>query len=59
MKTEKQAKLEAAGFRVGTVAEFLGLTPEEIDEIELRLASTTPTQLSNVGDVNQGKPTAK
>ena len=29
MKTQKQAKVEAAGWRVGSAAEFLELTPEE------------------------------
>lgn len=36
-KGERKA-LEAAGFRVGTVAEFLGLTDEESRLVELRAA---------------------
>ncbi len=38
MDATKRARLEAAGFRVGTVSEFLELTPEENDIIEDRLA---------------------
>jgi DNA-binding XRE family transcriptional regulator len=38
MNSEKRARLEAAGFKVGTVAEFLELTPDESDYIETRLA---------------------
>jgi len=38
MNAEKRARLEAAGFTVGSVAEFLELTPEESDYIEAKLA---------------------
>ena len=38
MKLEKQKKLEAQGWRIGTVQEFLGLTDEEVAFIELKLA---------------------
>jgi hypothetical protein len=31
---EKKRRLEAAGFQVGSVADFLGLTPEEQAKIE-------------------------
>jgi len=34
----KEAKLAEMGWRSGTVAEFLGLTPEDSAYIELRLA---------------------
>src|SRR5713101_7801268 len=37
MKQEKRKRLEAAGWRVGTVKEFLGLTDEEEIVIELKL----------------------
>lgn len=37
MKLEKRKRLEAAGWRVGTAREFLGLTDEEAALIELRL----------------------
>ena len=38
MKPEKQARLEAAGFKVSTIEEFLGLTSEESDLVDVRLA---------------------
>ena len=41
MDTTKRTRLEAAGFRVGTAAEFLGLTPEENAMVEVRLALST------------------
>jgi len=37
MKVEKKKRLEAAGWRVGTASEFLGLTDEEVVLIELKL----------------------
>ncbi len=37
MKPEKKKRLEAAGWQVGTVSEFLGLTDEEAALIELKL----------------------
>ena len=37
MKREKKKRLETAGWRVGTVSEFLGLTEEEAALIELKL----------------------
>ena len=38
MKTEKRRKLEAAGWKVGTVKEFLNLTPAEEAYIEMKLS---------------------
>ena len=38
MKKTKQARLEASGWKVGTVKEFLGLTDEEAAFLELKLA---------------------
>jgi ribosome-binding protein aMBF1 (putative translation factor) len=38
MDPTKQQKLEAAGWKVSTVAEFLQLTPEEEAIVEIRLA---------------------
>jgi ribosome-binding protein aMBF1 (putative translation factor) len=38
MRPDKRKKLEAAGFTPTTVEDFLGLTPEESDYIELKLA---------------------
>ncbi len=37
MRLEKRKRLEIAGWRVGTVSEFLGLTDEEAALIELKL----------------------
>ncbi len=36
MKEAKKARLEKAGWKVGTAAEFLGLTREEEELVELR-----------------------
>lgn len=38
MKHTKKARLEAAGWRVGDAAEFLGLSDEERRYVELKLA---------------------
>lgn len=38
MEPAKRKKLEAQGWQVGTVAEFLDLTPEETTLIEIKLA---------------------
>ena len=38
MDKAKRKRLEAKGWKVGSVAEFLGLTPEESRYIELKLA---------------------
>jgi DNA-binding XRE family transcriptional regulator len=38
MELTKRQKLEAAGWKVGTVADFLQLSPEEIEIIEIRLS---------------------
>jgi DNA-binding XRE family transcriptional regulator len=38
MNKAKQRRLEQAGWKVGTVKELLGLTPEEAAYIEMRLA---------------------
>jgi len=38
MQDNKRKKLEAAGWKVGSVDEFLGLTPEESAYIEMKLA---------------------
>jgi ribosome-binding protein aMBF1 (putative translation factor) len=41
MNTRKRKKLEAAGFQVGSAAEFLELTPEEAALIDLKLSLGT------------------
>lgn len=38
MQVSKRKKLEAAGWKVSTADEFLGLTPEESAYIEMKLA---------------------
>jgi DNA-binding XRE family transcriptional regulator len=38
MKKQKRARLEAAGWKVGTVQELLGLSDDEMEFIELKLA---------------------
>ena len=38
MKSAVRARLEAAGFRETSVQELLGLTPEETELVEMRLA---------------------
>lgn len=38
MRANKRKKLEASGWKVGSVDEFLGLTPEESAYIEMKLA---------------------
>ncbi len=38
MEPTKRQKLEAAGWKVTTVAEFLDLSPEEMEMIEIRLS---------------------
>ena len=37
MDKEKQARLEAKGWKVGSAEEFLGMTPDEAAYVELRL----------------------
>ena len=38
MDARKRRRLEAAGFAVGSSAEFVGLAPEEVVLVEMRLA---------------------
>jgi len=38
MKSSKRARLEAQGWRVGSAADFLNLTPEEAAFVETKLA---------------------
>ena len=41
MRKTKQRKLEAAGWRVGSAAEFLALSPEEAALVETKVALST------------------
>jgi hypothetical protein len=38
MEEKKRERLEAHGWKVGTSAEFLELTPEEAELVEIKLA---------------------
>lgn len=38
MRADKREKLKAAGWRVGSAEEFLGLSPQEADYIQVKLA---------------------
>ena len=38
MKKAKRAKLERKGWKIGSVGEFLGLSPEEAAYVEMKLA---------------------
>ena len=38
MNTAKKKRLEAAGWKVGSAGDFLGLTPEEAELVEMKLA---------------------
>ena len=38
MKASKQKKLEAAGWKIGGIEDFLGLSSEEAEYIEMKLA---------------------
>jgi len=60
MNPEKRAALEAAGFRVGTVKEFLGLTDAESKLVELRVAiAKTIRGLRTQTGASQGEIAAK
>jgi len=39
MNPEKKAKLEAVGWKAGSVDEFLGLTPEESAMLNIRMSA--------------------
>jgi hypothetical protein len=42
MKSEKRKKLEKAGWRIGSAADFLALTPTEERYVETKLDFTPP-----------------
>ena len=37
MDQARQTRLETAGWKVGTIEDFLGLTADEAEDVELRL----------------------
>jgi hypothetical protein len=56
MKKSKHARLEANGWRVGTAADFLALTPEEAALVETRLAlSRALRQRRLANNLSQGE----
>jgi predicted XRE-type DNA-binding protein len=44
MNKAKQKRLEKAGWKIGTVGDFLGLTPEESAYVELKLSLSKSLQ---------------
>lgn len=46
MDQGKRKRLEAAGWKVGSAAEFLELTPEEAEIVEMRVALSKTLRLS-------------
>jgi len=50
MNTAKRKRLEAKGWRVGTVKEFLNLSPEEVAYVEVKLALS-----KNLQEYRKGK----
>lgn len=60
MDMSKRERLEAAGFRVGTVTDFLGLTPEENELVEIKVAlSRALKQRRGKSDLSQTQPAKK
>ena len=67
MDAAKRARLEAAGFQVGTTSDFLELTPEENALVEMKLAlsadlrqrrqkqSLSQTDLANLLESSQSR----
>jgi pullulanase/glycogen debranching enzyme len=49
MKKVKRRRLEAAGWRIGTASEFLGLTPQETAFVEMKLALADGVRLRRLG----------
>ena len=50
MRKELRNRLERAGFRVGTVAEFLNLSPEEEALVELKVTLASSLQRRRVDE---------
>ena len=49
METSKRAKLEKAGWRVGTAGDFLKLSPQEQAYVELKVALSRHLQKKRAG----------
>jgi DNA-binding XRE family transcriptional regulator len=59
MDAAKRARLEAHGWKVGTVAEFLDLTPEETALIEMKLALSDVLRVRREQQMSQAELAAK
>lgn len=55
MKRTKQKKLAQRGWRIGTAAEFLGLTPEEAVFVEIKLALRTQRQTAKLSQTQAAR----
>lgn len=59
MDAAKRARLEAHGWKVGTVAEFLALTPQEAALIEMKLALSDSLRARREQQMSQAELAAK
>lgn len=59
MNHDKKARLEAAGWKVGSAAEFLNLTPDETALVEIRLALSQQLRSLREGHVTQAELAAR
>ena len=59
MKTTKQSRLEAAGWKIGTAADFLELTPEESTIVEMRVMLSRHLKERRKGLMTQSELAAK
>ncbi len=51
MQTDKRERLEEKGWRIGTVEEFLGLSPQEAEKVRAGVAlGATPGDLARAID---------
>jgi predicted XRE-type DNA-binding protein len=56
MDEARRKRLEDAGFRIGTVAEFLGLTPEQSELVEIKVnLSAAVRQQRSTSSLSQSK----
>ena len=59
METTKQSRLEAAGWKIGTAADFLELTPEESTIVEMRVMLSRHLKERRKGLITQSELAAK
>ena len=59
METTKQSRLEAAGWKIGTAADFLELTPEESTIVEMRVMLSRHLKERRKGLMTQSELAAK